>query len=486
MPTQVRPQNLFLNVNSGTELTPSFVGMLHLDSSNILRVDTVGAGVLADFVTVLPEHTVTGEHGPKVTITQTADDNALDITKSGLTPAASILVTGPTGGNAISISSASDVSQGLNIQQNGNADALHIEVNGTGRALVTEDGDVLFDDGDVAIPNGELRVNTDRLFVSTTRVGIATASPDRELDVNGGAAFRGNHIYLTNPSAPATQEAWGMVVNSINGTLNIGTALDVLPAGGSLTESVLQIEHGAPSNVLYVEDSGQVGINTVSPAARLEVESADSEDTVRIDKNSGSGDALRIDNDGTGFGIRLRNNTTEEGIFIEQIDPTGDCAIQIDNSGAGDGILIRNFAVTAHAALDARSVGTGPVIHIHSSGSGRDIEGTNASWYFDNAGNLTANNIFTKIASGTAAGSDTFIINFNTGTSTGGTYTGATGFSSTPQVIVATSDSGVHSSTDHHRWFWTVSSLTASSMTVSVSRNDIESFLAIRWMAIGT
>lgn len=387
--TRVRPQNLFLKVDSGTELAPSFVGMLHLDSNNILRVDSVGAGDINDFVTVLPEHTVTGEHGPKVTITQTDDDNALAITKSGLTPAAQIVITGATGGKGLSITSASNTQQSLEIQHNGNADAVHIDVGGTGRALVTEDGDVLFDDGDVAIGNGEFRVNTDRLFVSNLRVGIGTTSPDRLLDVNGGAAFRGNHLYLTNPSAPANKEAWGFIVNNLTGVLSLGPTTDVLPGGGALNASVITIDHDAPANMIYLDDQGQMGIGTSAPGAKLEVESAANEHTLFVDKNGGSNNAVQISNDGSGFGIRLDNNTVEEAVWVRQINSTSGSAIRVDNSGSQDGILVRNFANTAHSAVDARSIGTGPVIHIHSSGSGRDIEGTNASWLVDRDGNAT-------------------------------------------------------------------------------------------------
>jgi hypothetical protein len=483
--TLIRPQNINLKVDSGTELVPSFVGMIHLDSNNILRVDTVGSGVLADFVTVLPEHTVTGEHGPKVTITQTADDNALDITKSGLTPAVSITVTGPTGGKGLSITSASDVQQGLEIQQSGNADALHIDVNGTGRALVTEDGDVLFDDGNVAIGNGEFRVNTDRLFVDSLRVGVGTTAPDRLFDVNGGAAFRGNHLYLTNPAAPANKEAWGLVVDSLTGDLSIGPTTDVLPAGGSLTASVIQISHDAPANTFFVENSGQVGINTVAPSARFEVESADNEICVRIDKNGGTSDAFRIDNDGTGFGIRLRNSSTEEALFIEQLDVAGDCAIQINNSGADDAILAQNLANTAASVFDGRSIGSGPVIHIHSSGSGRDIEGTNASWFFDNLGNLTANNVITKVAYGETGFSDLTTLNLSLGTTTSGTYNGDTGFSTAPALMVSWSDTGLQSNTSHHSAFITVTTHTSTTVTFSVSRNNI-GLTKLRWFLAGS
>lgn len=93
---------------------------------------------------------------------------------------------------------------------------------------------------------------------SSGNVGIGTTSPDRTLDVNGGAAFRGNHLYLCNPLSDLGEPNWGMVVNEENAFFNLGRAPDPLPGGGELLTSVFNIAPFAPENSLWIANDGKV------------------------------------------------------------------------------------------------------------------------------------------------------------------------------------------------------------------------------------
>lgn len=121
-----------------------------------------------------------------------------------------------------------------------------------------------------------------RLTIATDgKVGIGTTTPTNTLDVNGGAAFQGNHIYIRNPSAPAGSQNWGMVVDSTSGKFFLGpSSADVPPSGASLKASPLQIEPGALSSSLYVASGMKIGIGTYSPQARLHVNGA--EESIRL------------------------------------------------------------------------------------------------------------------------------------------------------------------------------------------------------------
>lgn len=388
--TTVFPHDLEIAF-SGAPPLPNKLGLPFFDlDTSVFQFDSDGAGTL---IPALPEHTLDGAHGPKVTITQTGADNALSIIQAFNASAVSVTASGTGSGRGLEITSASNIRESIKVNHNGNStDAVLIDCGGTARALHTEDGDVLFNDGDVAIPNGELRVNTDRLFVGPVNVGIGTTTPDtnRLLDVNGGAAFRGNHLFLTNPAAPGGQRAWGFVINTADGSFSLGPTSDALPAGGSLTELPFVIEaNQALSAVMRITSEGTIGVGTTSPGAKVEIEqnAGGSASGLLVDHNSGSGAALQIVNDGTGHSFLINHDSPEEAVLIQQVDPSGSDAVQIDNFGAEDGIFIRNLQNTAHSAVDARSVGSGPVIHIHSSGSGRDIEGTDANWNVNKDGN---------------------------------------------------------------------------------------------------
>jgi hypothetical protein len=103
------------------------------------------------------------------------------------------------------------------------------------------------------------------------KVGIGTSTPGKTLDVMGGAAFQGNHIYLRNTASPVNNQTWGMVVSSSNGQFNLGPASDTPPSGGSLSAVPFILQQGAPNYSFMVNSLGNVGIGTPNPQSKLAV-----------------------------------------------------------------------------------------------------------------------------------------------------------------------------------------------------------------------
>lgn len=473
---QVFPQHLNIAFNGeGNFPEPdAIVGLpLYDTSANVLKF-TDGSG---GFNSALPEHTLSGGHGPKVTITQTSADNALSIIQPYGASAVKVQCSATGSGSALEVSSASNTSRAASITSTGTTDALLVKSVAGQNALYAETGNVNIANGNVNISAGTLTVDTDTLVTKTTgRVGIGTATPDREFDVYGGAAFRGNHLYLQNSASPVGTKSWGMVVSSSSGRFNIGQATDTLPAGGSIT-SVIQIVPGAPSGTFVIQgSSGRVGIATNSPAGKFEVQQDTAGSPAMVVDNNLGTRAVQIINDGTSQGVQIQNNNSHEALFIQQTQEDSDQAIQIDNTSTRSSCLLvrqQNVASTA------------PAILIRNSGSSQDIKGTDNSWWIDKAGNASFNNVATKFARGFMSGADSYTINFNTGVTTSGTYVGDTGFTETPYVIVAPSDSGLHSSSATHRTVWTISTLNSSGMIIDITRTNVSTAMGFYWLAVG-
>ena len=99
----VFPQNLQIAfANQAAFPPPSGVNGLPLYDLNYKALKFTDGGT---FVPALPEHTLTGQHGPKVTITQTSVDNALAITQVGNASGINV-VCGPSAGRGLSITQA--------------------------------------------------------------------------------------------------------------------------------------------------------------------------------------------------------------------------------------------------------------------------------------------------------------------------------------------------------------------------------------------
>lgn len=345
--TRVRPQNLTLNVTTA-ELLPSFVGMLHIDSNNILRVDSVGAGDILDFITVLPQHTVAGEHGPKVTITQSANDNALAITKGGSSSAVAITITGPTAGKGISITSASNVSQALEVQQNGNADAITITNSGAGN--------------DITAGNWNI-----------TQPGVANVVECR----TSGSVSVGTTLEVTENA-------------TIGGNTTIsGTAVIT----GAATHSSTTVLDGNVTVNADQTSNGKLTVTQTAAANALVINQNANNLSLDINKTAiGAGNLLDLDNKGTGHTISINHDGTAGSAIIVINHDSADSCLDINVGEASEGVRIqgavannKSLVVNAtniggpHVQINAGDTGGSTVLHIANSGIGDSLLISNAS-----------------------------------------------------------------------------------------------------------
>jgi len=106
------------------------------------------------------------------------------------------------------------------------------------------------------------------LNIVNDKVGIGTTAPSAKLDVNGTGTFRGNlDIYKSNAKLTVTStgasEQAGIDVQ--NGTLHARWILD--------SDDLLRVYNQTSSfDAFAIKSSGKVGIGTVSPSEKLEVD----------------------------------------------------------------------------------------------------------------------------------------------------------------------------------------------------------------------
>lgn len=347
--TEIKPQRININVPTA-ELTPSFLGMPWFDEANsILRVDLVGNGVEADFAAALPQHTATGEHGPKVTITQTSADNALEVTQN-FAAAAVTIAAGSTGsGNALSISSASNTARLLNITMNGNADVFHITNNGTGASFV---------------------VNTNAFVISNAGdIGIGTSGPSDKLTISGG------NVLLDNTQAYKFEDNAGSDFNALSCTAANNVQLVTPSSGGALqlianhAGGTIQFLPGATER-MRLNASGDLGIGELNPNAKLDV----------VQTNNAIG--VEITQSGDEQGVQIVQSGAGTAIGISKTHTGSDVAVNIANSGTGTGVQVTQS-------------GNAAAVTIQNDGVGNDIRGTDTTWNVDNSGNATFNTVTT-------------------------------------------------------------------------------------------
>lgn len=129
-------------------------------------------------------------------------------------------------------------------------------------------------------PAGRLELSAKKIYMAASGTGgtgsVAIGWPhdhliSRPLDVNGGAVFRGNHLYIQNPASttnvgglPGHGQAWGLVVNTVQGYLAIGpvssNVYDVPGTGGGLATSIVTIKPEAPANSISIDSAGKVHV----------------------------------------------------------------------------------------------------------------------------------------------------------------------------------------------------------------------------------
>ncbi|MCP4539675.1 MAG: hypothetical protein GY832_21265, partial [Chloroflexi bacterium] len=199
------------------------------------------------------------------------------------------------------------------------------------------------------------------------------------------------HFQDTSASASFPTTDWRIAINdSANGGLSYFAIQDV-DAG----RTVFQIEAGAGSNALYVDDYGRVGLGTSTPAVELEVRDSDTP-SVRLNQDGSGGWSpqtwdmagneanffIRDVTNGSQLPFRIQPGADSNALTIRSDNKVGigtwapDAPLEIERSDGTAKILVTelNGTVSAREMLKFSNKG-GSYIHFENTDSGQD-------WYF--------------------------------------------------------------------------------------------------------
>ncbi len=165
------------------------------------------------------------------------------------------------------------------ILKNGSTKSLHFRVDGNGNSYISNKNDFV---GNGSSANGimtlvgqsALRLNTgssgssgnagvERIRITDNgRIGIGTSTPNATLDVNGNVISRVGYFGALNP----TNTNSVVSLSWLNSVARIRVGGNGAGAGNGL-----DIQGGADVSLLRVKGNGRVGIGTVNPSHKLDV-----------------------------------------------------------------------------------------------------------------------------------------------------------------------------------------------------------------------
>jgi len=212
------------------------------------------------------------------------------------------------------------------------------------------------------------------------------------------------HFEDTSTAGSFPSNDWRIVANSnLNGGLNKFSIDDV--SGG---RTPFTIEAGAPSNSLYVENSGELGIGTTSPVLEVHAVSGDTPG-LRLEQNGSSGFAPQVwDVAGNETSFFVRDATNGSTLPFRIRPGSASNSLVVDDGNVGVGVLsptsklhvstTQASGMTLTMTETGNSAGTGPgsdqnwelTIRDFDGGLGfNDPETTGAEMYLSTDGNLT-------------------------------------------------------------------------------------------------
>ena len=224
---------------------------------------------------------------------------------------------------------------------------------------------------------------TERMRLTSTGLGIGTSSPSNALHVNSGAT---NIAGVFESSDSIASIAFKDNSTTSTSHVNIGAAANdmFIVTGG--TEKV------------RIEDGGNVGIGTSSPATPLHVKTNSSGYALTIEENSG-GEAYQIGTDSFG-GLAFFNSGTKVADFADssefqvyasgavkaKISPTGDSYFNGGNVGIGtssinnpsSGRQVVELNGASEGALLNMSVGGSRYGYLYTTASGTELVSINS------------------------------------------------------------------------------------------------------------
>lgn len=165
----------------------------------------------------------------------------------------------------------------------------------------------------------------------------------------------------TSNSSSFPSNDWQLTANDTsNGGANRFSIDDV--TGG---RTPFTIEASAPSNALYVDDNGRIGLGTATPVVELHITNGDSP-TLRLEQNGSSGFGVqtwdvagnetnffvRDATNGSTLPFRIRPSAPQNALYIDTDGDIGlgtaspDTALDIEGSDGGTSLIIQELSST--------------------------------------------------------------------------------------------------------------------------------------------
>ena len=230
------------------------------------------------------------------------------------------------------------------IWHDNSTDELRFQAGGTG----TQGNIISYADALVVEADGDVDIDSNTLFVDSTNneVGIGTNSPDYELDVVGNIGLD-EYIYHNDDSNTHVRFSDDLVRTYAGGVELIAAAPGQITLNEGGVDVNLNVEASGEANALFVEgSSGNVGIGTGAPGAKLEVDTDLGENAVGLlitQQDTGSNpDALQIVNGNSGDSIQVTDGSTE----VFKILNGGKAQFELD-SGTENAAFIGSFSTTS-------------------------------------------------------------------------------------------------------------------------------------------
>jgi len=370
-----------------------------------------------------------GKHGPKVTILQTSNNNALVIDHSGATAIGIDINKTAGSGNLVDIDN-DGTGNAILITQDGIATAVQLTQNTTGKGLrVSQNGnnygiEVLKASGDqeavyashaggAAAVHAEMTGGSGSCLRSTIQAGSTanaaffwnreTTNTNVTLSVLNDSTTSGNCAQVSGAGTGdvlelnANSNAIAIDVNKTNtGNANV---IDVLNSG---TGTALQItQAGAAASVTIDQNGASTAINVTQNATNNKTlflrKTGTGAGTVLDIDNTGTGTGINVAQVGDGDGVYIQQTGASRGLYVEKAHTGSSRAVVIDNSGTGAGLNILQNANALALDIDKTNTGSANVIDIDQSGSGYDIEGHGDLWRVDNRGHALFSSTPTKL-----------------------------------------------------------------------------------------